>query len=128
MDTGRGKAGVRVRSWCGFGQRKGKSRIQSPNLVQLRTQKGEISGLESEPGSTSDTKREKGRLRVRTRINSGHKKRKRALQSQNRVQLRTQKEKLSGLESEPGSTSDTKRENVRLRVRTRINFGHKKRK
>ncbi|OMF60945.1 hypothetical protein BK139_08765 [Paenibacillus sp. FSL R5-0490] len=58
------------------------------------------SGLESEPGATSDTKREKERFRVRTPINFGHKKGKWALQSQNRVQLRTQK----GKKSAPGTS------------------------
>ncbi|KML42141.1 hypothetical protein VL14_09255 [Cytobacillus firmus] len=87
-----------------------------------------MSGLESEPGSTSDTKKENEWLRVRTWINFGHKKRKWALHSQNPDQLRTQKGKMDVLESEPGPTSDTKRENGRLRVRTRVNFGHKKRR
>ncbi|MCU1807375.1 hypothetical protein NVV31_18460 [Cytobacillus firmus] len=113
--------------------------------MQLRTQKEKMGGLESEPGSTSDTIKENEWLRVRTGSNFGHKKRKSTLQSQNRVQLQAQKEKMGGLESEPGSTSDTikenewlrvrtgptsdtKRENRRSRVRTGSNFGHKKRK
>ncbi|XIH35193.1 hypothetical protein C1N70_23995 [Cytobacillus firmus] len=34
--------------------------------------------------------------------------------------------KISGSESEVGGTSDTEMGNQRFRVRTRINFGHKK--
>jgi hypothetical protein len=96
--------------------------------VRLRTEKGEIVDPESELGGTSDTEGENQRFRVRSWWNFRHRKGKSAVQSQNPDQLRTQKEKMGGLESEPGSTSDTKRENERFRVRTRVDFGHKKRK
>lgn len=54
-DTGRGKAGVRVRTWGNFGQRKGKSAFQSRNQVQLLALEAKMSDLESEPVATSDT-------------------------------------------------------------------------
>ncbi|MBG9451959.1 hypothetical protein ABE67_21950 [Cytobacillus firmus] len=43
-------------------------------------------------------------------------------------QLQTQKAKIRESESEPGSTSDTKSKNPGVRVRTWVNFRHKKRK
>ncbi len=99
---------------------------QSQNPSQLRTQKGEKRGSESEPESTSDTnrrkpgseselrstsdtKRRKTWVRVRTRVNFGHKKEETLDLSQNPGQLRTQKGGNPGFESEPGSTSDTER-------------------
>jgi hypothetical protein len=98
---------------------------QSQNPVQLRTQKGGKSGSESEPGSTSDPERRKTWIKVRTRVNFGPRKEESLDQSQNPGQLRTQKGGKPGSKSEPGSTSDTKRRKTWIRVRTRVNFGHK---
>ncbi|KML44178.1 hypothetical protein [Cytobacillus firmus] len=83
---------------------------------------------ESEPGPTSDTESRKRSIRVRTPANFGHRKEKRASQSQNPGQLRTQKGEKSQLESELGSTSDTERRKEPVRVGTRSNFGHRKQK
>ncbi len=47
-------------------------------------------------------------------------------QSSNPGQLRTQKGGKHGSESEPGSTSDTERRKTWIRVRTQVNFGHRK--
>ncbi|WP_394581595.1 hypothetical protein [Cytobacillus firmus] len=53
-DTKSRKRVVRVRTWSNFGHRKQETSSQSPNLVQLRTQKAGKEDLESEPGPTSD--------------------------------------------------------------------------
>ncbi len=127
-DTERRKRSIRVRTRVNFGHRKEKRAGQSQNLVQLRTQKGERGASESEAWPTSDTERRKGQARVRTRANFGHRKEKRAGQSQNLVQLRTEKEDREASESEPGSTSDTERRKEPVRVGTRANFGHRKEK
>ncbi|XIH31037.1 hypothetical protein C1N70_01220 [Cytobacillus firmus] len=78
--------------------------------------------------STSDTERRKEPVRVRTHANFGHRKEKRAGQSQNLVQLRTQKAERGASESEPAPTSDTERRKEPVRVGTRANFGHRKEK
>jgi hypothetical protein len=125
-DTKREKERFRVGTRSDFGQRKGKSGIQNRTLVELQTQKAKIRGSESEPGSTSDTESENQGFRVGTRINFRHRKRKSGVQSRDPDQLRTQKGKKSGLESEPRPTSDTGKRKAGVRVRTRSNFEHKK--
>ncbi|KML38765.1 hypothetical protein, partial [Cytobacillus firmus] len=85
-------------------------------------QKAKIPEFESEPGLTSDTKSKNPGVRVRTRVNFRHKKRKSGSLSPNLDQLQTQKAKIREFESELGSTSDTKSENPGVRVRTWINF------
>ncbi|MBG9544870.1 hypothetical protein ABE29_19515 [Cytobacillus firmus] len=65
--------------------------LNKQELEELRTQKGGNLQLESEPGATSDTKRRMPAVRVRTLSNFGHKKEDACSQSQNPVQLRTQK-------------------------------------
>ena len=127
-DTERRKEPVVVGTRANFGHRKEKRAGQSQNPLQLRTQKGEKSQLESEPGSTSDTERRKEPVRVGTRVNFGHRKEKRAGQSQNPGQLQTQKGEKSQLESEPAPTSDTERRKEQARVRTSANFRHRKQK
>ncbi|MBG9451008.1 hypothetical protein ABE67_17230 [Cytobacillus firmus] len=98
----------------------------SPNPGQLRTQKRENTHVESEPGSTLDSEKGNRPLRVRTQVNFGHKKGKTHTLSPNPGQLRTQKRENTHVESEPGATSDTEKGKHALRVRTRVNFGHKK--
>ncbi|OMF56810.1 hypothetical protein BK139_14420 [Paenibacillus sp. FSL R5-0490] len=66
-----------------MGHRMRKSGLQSQNLEQLRTEKAEIGGSESEPGSTSDRESRNWRFRVRTWSNFGRGKWKLAVQSQN---------------------------------------------
>ncbi|XIH33533.1 hypothetical protein C1N70_14930 [Cytobacillus firmus] len=99
---------------------------QSQNPGQLRTQKAEKRRSEFEPGPASDTKRRKTWVRVRTRVNFGHRKEETLDQSQNPGQLRTQKAEKRRSEFEPGPASDTKRRKTWVRVRTRVNFGHRK--
>ncbi|MBG9548989.1 hypothetical protein ABE25_18670 [Cytobacillus firmus] len=79
--------------------------LNKQELEELRTQKGGNLQLESEPGATSDTKRRMPAVRVRTLSNFGHKKEDACSQSQNPVQLRTQKGGNLQLESEPGESS-----------------------
>ncbi|MBG9588508.1 hypothetical protein ABE26_16030 [Cytobacillus firmus] len=82
--------------------------------------------LDSEPRSTSDTEKGKRTRRVRTRVNFGHRKGKMCPQSPNPGQLWTQEREIVPLESEPRSTSDTEKGKRTRRVRTRVNFGHRK--
>jgi hypothetical protein len=63
----------------------------SQNPSQLRTQKAEKRRSESEPGPASDTERRKTWIRVRTRVNFGHRKEENLDLSQNPGQLQTQK-------------------------------------
>ncbi len=79
----------------------------SQNPDQLRTQKGRKPGFESEPESTSDIESRKTQVIVRTRPSFGHRKEETLDQSPNPGQLRTQKGRKPGFESEPESTSDT---------------------
>ncbi|XIH35013.1 hypothetical protein C1N70_23015 [Cytobacillus firmus] len=51
--------------------------------MQLRTEKAEIQGLESEPGATSDREGRNTGFRVRTRCNFGQRKQKYELLSPN---------------------------------------------
>lgn len=57
--------------------------IKPEELVEVRTQKAKIRIVESEPGASSDTKDRRGRDRVRTWSNFGHKKQESESQSQN---------------------------------------------
>ncbi|MBG9451436.1 hypothetical protein ABE67_19685 [Cytobacillus firmus] len=79
---------------------------QSQNPGQLRTQTAGKPGFESEPGSTSDTKRRKTWIRVRTQVNFGHKKEENLGLSQNPGQLQTQKAVKRRSESEHGPASE----------------------
>ncbi|MBG9446323.1 hypothetical protein ABE66_17275 [Cytobacillus firmus] len=92
----------------------------------IRTESAGKTWLESEPRPTSDKKSRKARVRVRTRDNFGHIKQESASYSPNPGQLRTKKAGKRELESEPGTTSDTKGRKARVRVRTWDNFGHKR--
>lgn len=83
-DRRSGKRVIRVRTWFNFGHRKRKKSYQSWNLAQLRTEEAEKEWLESEPGSTSDTKSRKRGFRVHTRPNFGQRDRKKRAQSPNR--------------------------------------------
>jgi hypothetical protein len=75
-DTRR-KEPVRVRTQANFGNKKEKRASQSQKkLLHLRTQKGEKIQSESEPRPTSDTKRRKEPVRVRSCSNFGNKKEK----------------------------------------------------
>ncbi len=63
-------------SWSNFGQRKQKCGVLSRNPEQLRTEKAEMRGLESEPGATSDRESRNKGFRVGTRSNFGQRKQK----------------------------------------------------
>ncbi|MBU8772481.1 hypothetical protein [Cytobacillus oceanisediminis] len=76
---------MRVRTRCSFGQEKGKSGRASPNLVHIRTGKGET-----------------GEERVRTRSPFGQEKEKSGRVSPNPVLIRTGKGETGECESEPG--------------------------
>ncbi|MBG9585963.1 hypothetical protein ABE26_02320 [Cytobacillus firmus] len=115
-----------MRTRVNFGHRKQKNVGQSQNPVELRTQKGGKPGSESEPGRASDTERRKTWIRVRTRSSFGHRKEENLDLSPNPSQLRTQTAEKRRSESEPGRASDTERRKTWIRVRTRVNFGHRK--
>ena len=100
--------------------------VDLTNPSQLRTQKAKKRRSESEPGPASDTERRKNWIRVRTRVNFGHRQQENLDQSPNPGQLRTQKGEKPGSESEPGPASDTERRKPWIRVRTQVNFGHRK--
>ncbi|XIH35120.1 hypothetical protein C1N70_23590 [Cytobacillus firmus] len=88
----------------------------SPNLGPLQTQQREKALVESEPGSTSDTKAGKSARRVRTWVNFRHKSGKKRSQSPNLDQLQTKKREKAQAESEPGSTSDKEAGKTNRRV------------
>ncbi|WP_264739914.1 hypothetical protein [Cytobacillus firmus] len=67
-------------------------------------------------------------MRVRTGCIFGQKKQKSESASPNLVQIRTEKREIGECESELGASSDRKRRNRRVRVRTWSSFGQEKEK
>ncbi len=100
----------------------------SPNPELIRTGKGEIGKSESEPGASSDRKRRNREERVRTWCFFGQEKEKSGRVSPNLVLIRTGKGEIGKSESELGASSDRKRRNRGMRVRTRSSFGQEKEK